>query len=100
MSKFLFEVEQQNLLAQKGLLKRFSLRCYGNQPTLESIRSEKADMFRKLKGKRSTSEWDDWFLKYNPGENSAKGRNEMKVEERKPKNATVKKKRKVSEFLY
>jgi hypothetical protein len=72
MSKFLFEVEQQNLLAQKGLLKRFSLRCYGQQPTLESIRSEKSDMFRKLKGQRNNSEWDAWFLKYNPGENSAK----------------------------
>lgn len=81
MSKFLFEVEQQNLLAQKGLLKRFSLRCYGNQPTLESIRSEKADMFRKLKGKRNTLEWDAWFLKYNPGENSAKAEGEGKKTE-------------------
>ena len=68
MSKFLFEVEQHNLLSQKGLLKRFSLRCYGDQPTLESIRSEKADMFRKLKGNKNTEEWDSWFLKYTPSE--------------------------------
>lgn len=74
MSKFLFEVEQHNLLSQKGLLKRFSLRCYGDQPTLESIRSEKADMFRKLKKKRNSAEWDSWFLKYTPGENSAKNK--------------------------
>jgi hypothetical protein len=75
MSKFLFEVEQHNLLSQKGLLKRFSLRCYGEQPTLESIRSEKADMFRKLKGKKNTAEWDSWFLKYTPGELSDKNKN-------------------------
>jgi hypothetical protein len=31
-------------------------------------------MFRKLKNKRNSAEWDSWFLKYTPGENSAKNK--------------------------
>lgn len=72
MAQFLFDVEQKNRLSQKGLLKRFSISCYGVQPTLESIRSEKAEMFAKLKNNRSDPEFEEWFLKYNPGEKSAK----------------------------
>ena len=41
MSKYLFDVEQKNRLSQKGLLKRFSLKCKGKQSTMESILSEK-----------------------------------------------------------
>ena len=64
MSKFLFDVEHQNRLSQKGILKRFSLNCYGAQATLDSIRKEKADKFLELKNKRGTREYDEWFLKY------------------------------------
>lgn len=101
MSKFLFDVEQKNRLSQMGLLKRFSLSCYGKQPTLESIRSEKAEMFRKLKNKRNGVEWEKWFLKYNPGEKT--GRNKKSSAEKKTsaskksvidKTKTVRKRRK------
>jgi hypothetical protein len=68
MTKFLFDVEQENRLAQKGLLKRFSIDCYGKQPTLESIRAEKANKFKELKTQRNTREYQEWFLKYNPAE--------------------------------
>jgi len=67
MSKFLFEIEQKNRLEQKGLLKRFSIKCYGKQPTLEDIRTEKTEMFKKLADKRTDPEYEIWFLKYNPG---------------------------------
>jgi len=67
MSKYLFEIEQRNRLEQKGLLKRFSIKCYGNQPTLEDIRAEKTEMFQKLADKKGTKEYEEWFLKYNPG---------------------------------
>ena len=40
MASFLFDVEQKNRLEQHGLLKRFHLKCYGKQVTLEEIRSE------------------------------------------------------------
>jgi len=66
MAEFLFNVEQENRLEQRGLLKRFSLECYGKQPTLESIRAEKAEKFKELSGKRGTREYEEWFLKYNP----------------------------------
>lgn len=74
MAQFLFDVEQKNRLSQKGLLKRFSLSCYGTQPTLESIRAEKAEMFAKLKNNRTDPEYEAWFLKYNPGDKSAAAR--------------------------
>ncbi len=64
MSKFLFDIQSKNRLQQKGLLKRFSINCIGNQPTLESIRAEKVDKFKELKDKRGTDEYDLWFLKY------------------------------------
>jgi hypothetical protein len=52
MAKFLFDVEQKNRLNQEGVLKRFSIDCYGKQPTLESIRMKKTEMFEKLKNSR------------------------------------------------
>jgi len=64
MAKFLFEVEEKNRLEQKGLLKRFSIKCYGEQPTMEDIRAEKAKKFKELK--RGTPEYEMWFLKYSP----------------------------------
>jgi hypothetical protein len=66
MANFLFDVEQKNRLNQNGLLKRFSIDCYGKQPTLESIRAEKSEMFTKLIEKKGTPEYERWFLKYNP----------------------------------
>lgn len=66
MIKFLFDVEQQNRLAQKGLLKRFSIECYGKQPTLELIRAEKMEKFKELKKNKKSSEYEEWFLRYNP----------------------------------
>ena len=66
MAHFLFEVEQKNRLNQNGLLKRFSIDCYGKQPTLESIRAEKAEMFARLLHKKDSPEYERWFLKYNP----------------------------------
>jgi len=66
MANFLFEVEQKNRLNQNGLLKRFSIDCYGKQPTLETMRAEKSEMFERLAQKKGTPEYERWFLKYNP----------------------------------
>jgi hypothetical protein len=67
MAQFLFNVEQKNRLEQKGLLKRFSIKCYGKQATLETMRAEKADKFKELASKRNGPEWNEWFFKYAPG---------------------------------
>lgn len=66
MANFLFEVEQNNRLNQTGLLKRFSIECYGKQPTLETMRAEKSEMFKRLAQKKGSFEYERWFLKYTP----------------------------------
>ena len=69
MSQYLFLVQQKNRLAQKGLLKRFSMNCYGKQETFwklcEHIKQKK---FMELKNKRNTKEFEEWFLRYVPAE--------------------------------
>jgi len=50
MAQYLFDVQQRNRLQQKGLLKRFSVNCYGEQETLDMMRSAKADKVQRIKG--------------------------------------------------
>ena len=66
MSKYLFEVQAKNRLAQKGVLRRFSINCMGHQETIEEMRSEKAEKFKEFKDKKKTPEYDAWFLRYRP----------------------------------
>jgi hypothetical protein len=66
MSKFLFDVQQKNRLEQKGLLKRFSITCYGHQETLEEMRAHKAEMHKKLKQDTTSKLYEEWFLNYKP----------------------------------
>lgn len=66
IAKYMFELEEHNRLSQDGILKRFSTDCYGIQKGLTSIRAEKAEMFKKLSKKRGTKEYEEWFLKYVP----------------------------------
>ena len=73
MSQFLFDVQQHNRLKQTGLLRRFSINCYGKQPTLESMRFEKTEKYEELKGKRDSREFEEWFLRYIPYENAGAG---------------------------
>jgi hypothetical protein len=67
MTNYLFEVQQHNRLKQESILKRFSMNCYGQQQTINRLREEKAEKYRQLKNKRGTTEYEEWFLKYNPG---------------------------------
>lgn len=83
MAQFLFDVEQQNRLNQKGLLKRFTIQCYGKQDTIELIRAEKTAKFKELMGKKGTYEYDMWFLKYNPG-SEKEGKQSGVVQKTKP----------------
>lgn len=76
MSQFLFDVQQHNRLKQSGLLRRFSINCYGKQPTLESMRFEKTAKYEELKGKRESREFEEWFLRYIPYENAGTGKGE------------------------
>ena len=110
MSQFLFDIEEKNRLDQRGLLKRFNIRCYGKQPTIETIRAEKVAKFKELKNKRGTREYDMWFLKYHltpqmSVQNTIKHKNTYKSKSNnKNKNKNKKQKTmkntKSSEFLF
>jgi len=98
MAQFLFEVQQRNRLQQKGLLRRFSISCYGHQETVEEMRAEKAEKFKELKDykKKQNTEYEEWFLRYRPADDLSL--KEKKTQERKlKKSKTANKKTKKSE---
>jgi len=69
MSHYLFKVQQNHRLSQKGLLRRFSIDCYGEEKhTKEKVRAEKTKRYKELGSKRGTKEWEYYFLNYKPGE--------------------------------
>ena len=68
MSEYLFKVQARNRLQQKGLLKRFSIACYGKQKGLEEIRSEKSEAYKKLSINKKSREYQFYFLRYMPGD--------------------------------
>ena len=68
MAQYLFDVQQKNRLQQKGVLKRFSIDCYGKQETLEEMRNIKSEKYKELKGDRGSKEYESWFLRYVPFE--------------------------------
>lgn len=90
MSNFLYKVQERNRLQQKGVLKRFSIDCYGYQETIEDMRSEKMKMYEELKVNKSSKDFEEWFLKYRPSDKKEKN---MKTPSKKK---TVKKKTKAS----
>ena len=68
MSEYLFQVQRDNRLAQRGILKRFSINCYGDQSTLEKMRREKSKKYEELKNKKGSKEYEWYFLRYIPAE--------------------------------
>ena len=103
MAKFLFDVQQKNRLEQKGLLRRFSITCYGHQESVAEMREHKNKIYRELKSKKGTKEYDDWFLNYKPvvkkedGDPSEKKDDGDRTEKKAPfEKAQKKKKRKAT----
>lgn len=91
MAQYLFDVQQKNRLEQKGLLRRFSINCYGEQHTLEEMREEKAQKYKELKNKRNSKEFESWFLRYVPFEDQMeKEDNKLKTENKNLKKQTKK----------
>jgi len=92
MAQYLFQVQAKNRLEQKGLLKRFSINCYGNtSESLETIRALKAEKFKELKNKKGSKEYDEYFLRYTPGEKNDKGNKTGRKNNKKTKTKTIKK---------
>ena len=89
MAMFLFNVQEKNKLNQKGVLKRFSIDCYGKQPGLEDIRAEKTAKFKELADTRGTREYDEWFLKYNPNVGRKEPQTTLSAQPNTPENAFI-----------
>ena len=107
MAKFLFDVQHKNRLEQRGLLKRFTMTCYGKQDTLEEMRAEKAEKYKELKKNRKSREFEMWFLKYVPAElnvaHKTKDETEAETKEEAPaieEKKTIKQREKSGEFLF
>ena len=86
MSQYIYDLQYDNLTNNEGVFKRFSKPCIGKQVTLKDIKDVKSHMFNKLKNKKGTREYDEWFLNYNPIENqkmkALKGKNAEKFDEK------------------
>ncbi len=93
MSKFLFEVQQKNRLSQKGLLRRFSVTCYGHQESVEEMRAHKAEKYKELKKSGDKKEFEEWFLNYKPDEINLKNNKEKKQEKKEKKEKKTKKRK-------
>lgn len=93
MSEILFKVQEENRLKQRGVLKRFTMDCYGKQKTLEDSRLEKTMKFKELKNKRDSKEYKMYFLKYNPADKKTK-RKTKKTNKKRTNNKTKNNKQK------
>jgi hypothetical protein len=92
MSQYLFKVQQHNRLNQKGLLKRFSIECYGHQETLEEMRANKNKLFLSLKNKKNTKEYELHFMRYRPDNKIINARQEKSLSKKKLSKKNITKK--------
>ena len=86
MSQYIYDLQYDNMAKNEGIFKRFSKPCIGKQVTLKDIKDVKSHMFNKLKDKKGTREYEEWFLNYNPIEKqkfkALKGKDAEKLNEK------------------
>ena len=99
ISEFMFKVQQQNRLKQKGLLKRFTINCYGKQKTLTDIRAEKSEKYEELLPYKGTEKWDRSFLRY-PAREKPNNRERSNTKKRKRSNTKKIKHRKTRKNMF
>jgi hypothetical protein len=103
MSHYLFKVQQRHRLQQKGILRRFSIDCYGDEKhTKENVRAEKTKRYKALSKHKGSKEWEYYFLNYKPGEkDEKKSKNKTRKSKRgKSKRKTRRRKRKKGFFKF
>lgn len=66
MCNFLFNVQQQNKLSQRGVLKRFSTTCYGHQEQMEEMKLKRSNLYKRLKDHPTDKEYIYNFFNYKP----------------------------------
>tara|TARA_B110000444_G_scaffold40912_1_gene36841 strand:- start:3031 stop:4446 length:1416 start_codon:yes stop_codon:yes gene_type:complete len=92
MSEYLFKVQMNNRLENNGLLKRFSINCYGTHVSLEDTRALKSKTYKSLRENkclRGCKKYDAAFLRYIPS-------TEKKLENLGNKKNTMTKKQSIS----
>ena len=90
MAGMLFDLQMKNRAKSKGILKRFSISCEGEQSTMQSIFTAKKEKYKELKdsGKTNSREFQEWFLNYSYEDGMFTGRD---IEEKpKKKSKSVK----------
>lgn len=102
MASFLFDIQEKNKLQQIGLLRRFTISCFGHQETVEEMKMEKSNKFDELKEKKNTKEYEEWFLNYRPEKfiNNPENKPEEKTKEIKKTKKETKKKRRKRKSLF
>jgi hypothetical protein len=68
LAQYIFNIQMNNRLKHKGLLKRFTIDCIGYEKTFQEVREEKLKKYRELKHNRESEEFKELFFKYNPNE--------------------------------
>ena len=68
MAAMLFAIQDERRGDESGVLHRFSTECYGEQKRLADILAEKQAKFLQLRGDPASTEYQRWFLKYNPAD--------------------------------
>ena len=90
LGEYMFRVQQQNRLRQNGILKRFSLDCYGEPITIQHILKERQEKYKELRNKRNGEEFESWFLRYRPAdekeEKKRKKQSDKKTKKKRAKN--------------
>lgn len=64
MCELLFTVQEKNRLSQKGVLRRFSIKCIGKQEDIQDIRAHKSLLYKTLK--KNSKAYEKTFLRYTP----------------------------------
>lgn len=66
VAQYMFNIMLRQIISNKGLLKRFSIDCIGNEQTLIDKLEEKSILFEKLKNNKKSKEYKKIFFRYNP----------------------------------
>ena len=95
--QYLFNLQNKNRLKQKGIFKSYPISCLGKQPSIEDIKSLKANKFKELKNKKNSLEYKKWFLRYIPQNKTKKStKNSTKKSIKKSTKKSIKKSTKKS----
>ena len=85
------EIYNKNTLKNSGLLKVYTIECFGEQETFEDILSQKKDMYEKLS--KNNKDFEKWFLRYIPKGPIKKSKSKSKSKKSKKSKKTKKTKK-------